>query len=65
MEDPNVAEDYKEGELLRPAFKLVPTSVAYPPGQSSWQALVSIVLLTLTAGSCMQLGLVAEVRTTR
>lgn len=62
VEDPDATEPNDKGQKIRPAFKLVPASAAYPPGQTSWQVLVSLVLLTLTFGSCLQFGLVAEVK---
>jgi hypothetical protein len=47
---------------VKPAFKLVPVTVAYPQPASSWQVVAGLVLLVLTVGSSLQLGLVAEVR---
>lgn len=46
---------------VKPAFKLVPVTVAYPQPASSWQVVAGLVLLVLTVGSSLQLGLVAEI----
>jgi len=61
VQDPNAEQTTDAAENIRPAFKLVPVANAYPPPQTAWQILVSVVLLTLTVGSSLQLGLVAEI----
>jgi len=62
IEDPEIPEiPPADGDQLRPAFKLVPSSAAYPAPPTTWQSFVSFVLITLTFGTCMQLGLVAEI----
>ena len=47
----------------RPAFVIVPQSQTEPPATASWQYVVAILLVLLTALSHFQLGVVANVTT--
>jgi len=60
VEDPD-QEPASFDEPPRPAFKLVPASSANPPPAASWQIIAGLVLLALSFGSSLQLGLVAEI----
>ena len=58
------AEELTEGggsAARRVAFQIVPSSLVRPQPSTSWQSLFAGTLLLFTLGSCMQLGLAANV----
>lgn len=53
--------DIENGGESRVVFKVFPSEVASPPETPSWQGILAFVLLLFTAGTSLQLGLVANV----
>lgn len=52
------------GETLgapRVAFQIMPASAVRPAPATAWQSLFAATLLLLTFGSCVQLGLAANI----